>query len=68
MSQDERVTELELKFTVQEHQLQELSEVLWKQQREIDALHQRLELLAKKLEGDGGGLVDPQQHERPPHY
>ncbi|MBX7098183.1 MAG: SlyX family protein [Myxococcaceae bacterium] len=68
MSPDERVTELELKFTVQEHQLQELSEVLWKQQREIDALQTRLALLAKKLEGEGGGLVDPQQQERPPHY
>ena len=47
--------------------LQELSEVLYAQQRELDALRLEVSGLKKKLEGDPG-LVDARQQERPPHY
>ena len=47
---EDRVAELELKFTAQEHLLQELSDVVWKQQRELDAAKARLEQLARRIE------------------
>ena len=45
----------------------ELSEVVYRQQREIDSLHLHVSQLKEKVGGDPG-LVDPGQHERPPHY
>jgi SlyX protein len=64
---DSRLTELEIRFTQQQELLQELSEVLYAQQRELDALRLEVGALKKKLEGDPG-LVDARQQERPPHY
>ena len=64
---DGRLTELEIRFTEQQELLQELSEVLYAQQRELDALRLEVGQLKKKLEGDPG-LVDARQQERPPHY
>jgi SlyX protein len=64
---DGRLTELEIRFTQQQELLQELSEVLYAQQRELDALRLEVGALKKKLEGDPG-LVDARQQERPPHY
>lgn len=64
---DARLNELEIRFTQQQELLQELSEVLYAQQRELDALRLEVGGLKKKLEGDPG-LVDARQQERPPHY
>ena len=64
---ESRLTELEIRFTQQQELLQELSEVLYAQQRELDALRLEVGALKKKLEGDPG-LVDARQQERPPHY
>ena len=64
---DGRLTALEIRFTQQQELLQELSEVLYAQQRELDALRLEVGQLKKKLEGDPG-LVDARQQERPPHY
>lgn len=65
---EERLVELELKFTAQERLLQELSEVMWRQQRELDALKTQLDQLAKRTEAQDPGLVDAAIVERPPHY
>ncbi len=62
-----RIIELELRFMQQQELLQELSDVLYGQQRLIDALKAEVELLKKRLEADPG-LVDAKQQERPPHY
>jgi SlyX protein len=66
-SRDSRLTELEIRFTQQQELLQELSSVLYAQQRELDGLRLEVSGLQKKLEGDPG-LVDARQQERPPHY
>jgi SlyX protein len=63
-----RITELELRFTEQEHLLQELSNVLFAQQQELDALRARVAQLEKKLQAEPG-LVDPAaDKDPPPHY
>lgn len=64
---DARITELEARFTHQERQLTELSDVVWKQQQELDRLTKTVVELEQKLGGDPG-LVDAHQHEKPPHY
>jgi SlyX protein len=67
MEDESRLVELELRYMQQQEQLQELSEVLYAQQRELDVLKAELGQLKKKLEGEPG-LVDARQHDKPPHY
>lgn len=67
MTPEERIIELEARFTLQERQLADLSDVLWKQQQTVDHLTKAVALLEQKLSGDPG-LVDAHQHEKPPHY
>jgi len=64
---EERITELELRFTEQERMLQELSSVLFAQQRELEALRAQVAHLERKLQAEPG-LVDASEKDRPPHY
>jgi SlyX protein len=64
---ESRITELETRFTHQERQLTELSEVVWAQQKELDRLTRLVLELQQKLAADPG-LVDAHQDEKPPHY
>lgn len=58
-----RLTELELRYTEQQALLQELSEVIYGQQRELDSLRAELQQLRGRLaESDVG------PGEKPPHY
>jgi SlyX protein len=64
----ERIDILEFKVAHLERALQELSDVLYRQQRELDALRTRNEQLllqVQQLEDRGG---DPNRVEIPPHY
>lgn len=62
-----RLMELELRYMQQAELLQQLSDVLYTQQKALDTLKAEVEQLKSKLAGDPG-LVDARQHERPPHY
>lgn len=64
---EKRIAELEIRYMQQQETLQELSDVLYQQQRVIEALRVELDMMKKKLEAEPG-LVDARQHERPPHY
>jgi SlyX protein len=64
---ESRFIELELRYMQQADLLQQLSEVLYAQQQQLDALRGEVESLKRKLEGEPG-LVDARQQERPPHY
>jgi SlyX protein len=64
----ERIDALEFKVTHLERALQELSDVVYRQQREFDALrdgNQQLREQLQQLEERGG---DPNRVEIPPHY
>lgn len=67
MDDESRIVELELRYMQQQELLQQLSEALYAQQRELDALRAELNQVKKKLEGEPG-LVDARQQEKPPHY
>jgi len=65
---EERIVELELKFTEQQRLLQELSEVIWAQGRSIERLEHELAAMGQKLAAMEPGLVDATVVERPPHF
>ncbi len=64
-----RIEVLEFKVAHLERALQELSDVMYRQQRELDALRDRSRELHDQVQqlGDRGG-GDPSRIEIPPHY
>jgi SlyX protein len=64
----DRVEILEFKVAHLERSLQELSDVLYRQQRELESLASRNQQLVEQLQQleDRGG--DPTRVEIPPHY
>ena len=64
---EKRIAELEIRYMQQQELLQELSGVLYAQQKVIDQLRAEMDRLKQKLEAEPG-LVDAQHDERPPHY
>ncbi len=66
---DERIVELEVRFTLQQDMLQELSDALWEQQRVLD----RLTAKVKMLEQRAAQTSEPEaprnpEDDVPPHY
>ena len=65
----ERLTELEVRVAFQEKTIQDLNEVVTRQQREIDRLAKELEAVKSRLNGLATSMVIPQEDEKPPpHY
>ena len=66
---DERIERLELKLAFLERANTELSDVVYRQQRDIDELQQRFEALKDRLEVLASQPVTyPVADEKPPHY
>jgi SlyX protein len=66
---DQRLEQLELKLAYLERGSQELGDVVYRQQQEIEALRDRLERLTDQVRAaadQGRELIDPD--EKPPHY
>jgi SlyX protein len=63
---EERIVELELRSMAQQRTIEELSEVLYRQQKDLDALKAAYAKLSEKVAEPG--LVDAKVQERPPHY
>jgi len=65
---DERLSNIEVKLAYQEHTIQELSDVVYQQQQQID----KLEVICKRqhqlINDISGSMPDKPQDERPPHY
>jgi len=66
---NERLTELEVRVAFQDQTIQDLNEVVTRQQREIDRLVKELEAVKSLLAGLVPSMVIPQEDEKPPpHY
>ncbi|NUP13682.1 MAG: SlyX family protein [Polyangiaceae bacterium] len=61
---DERLTEIEIRYTHQERLLHELSAVVHEQRSLIDKLDARVRDLERRL----ADLEEPSPNEPPPHY
>jgi SlyX protein len=61
-----RLVDLEVRISFQESTIEELSSVVRRQQQEIDALMQKIEILRDRLINPEPG-IDPAQT-KPPHY
>jgi len=64
----ERIDALEFKVAHLERTLQELSDVLYRQQRELDALRERSQSLSEQLQQLDDRGAGPTGVEIPPHY
>lgn len=62
-----RMNELEIRYTEQQKLVQDLSDVVYAQQRSLDLFEAQLGMLKMKLEAEPG-LVDSTIQEKPPHY
>jgi SlyX protein len=66
---DETLEQIHLKLAFLERANTELSDVVFRQQQEIQLLGARLREVAERLSaGSGGGEVGSPEQERPPHY
>lgn len=66
---NERLTELEVRVAFQDKTLQDLNEVVIRQQREIDRLKRELEAMKSRLAGLAPSMVISREDEKPPpHY
>jgi SlyX protein len=66
---NERLTELEVRVAFQEKTIQDLNEVVTRQQRQIDRLTQELEAMKSRLAALAPSMVIPPEEEKPPpHY
>lgn len=65
---NDQVTDLEIRLTYQESALQQLNDVIVKQQDQIDALIEEIKRLRQQLQS-GAEFVRPLSEETPPpHY
>ncbi|MCC6335315.1 MAG: SlyX family protein [Myxococcales bacterium] len=62
-----RLTELEMSHAHLEKTVAELSEVVWRQQQQLDALKELFGSLKERLAAEPG-LVDAGRQDKPPHY
>lgn len=68
MGVDARIELLEFKVAHLERALQELSDVLYQQQRELDSARARAQQLVEQVQQLEGRDADPNRVEIPPHY
>jgi SlyX protein len=64
MTPEERLTELEIRYTHQQDMIEQLSDLVARQGRQLDALRAELDRLRLQAEADGPSPPN----ERPPHY
>lgn len=68
-STDDRVVNVELLLTHLQHDFEQLSQVIWRQQAEIDSLRTEVVKLSTRVVtlAENPEVRDPQE-EKPPHY
>lgn len=65
---ENRIIDLETKSAYQEHLIQELNDVIVRQQRQIDALEKSLYQLKEYVRNQEQPHTPPEQEAPPPHY
>ena len=69
MDLENRIIELETKVSYQDHTIQELNEVVIRQQQQIDELEKNVNKLSAHLKAQNpSDLARPEEEAPPPHY
>ncbi len=66
---EEQLINIEIKISHHEHTINELNNVIYEQQKQIDKLEQTCKALIERIKTPNGNTPDNNnQHEIPPHY
>ena len=66
---EEKLIDLEIRFAHQQDHIDQLDEVIYRQQQTIDQLDQRLAQLEKRLKSfSESNILKPEEDVPPPHY
>jgi len=65
---NDRVTDLEIHLTHQEHRVEELNELVYSQQQQIAALTAEIRQIKEQLQMGLSARVSEAEEEPPPHY
>ena len=65
---EDRLTDLEIKASFTEDLVEQLNEIIVRQQQELDALARQIGQLRAQLPEPGAGTVPGAQDDLPPHY
>jgi len=65
---NDRVTDLEIHLTHQEHRIEELNDLVYCQQQQIDALTADIRQVKEQLQMGLSARVSEMEEEPPPHY
>lgn len=68
MEIEQRLIELETKVAYQDKTIEDLSDVIYKQDKQIATLEKNLELLRMQVQSFQSGDNEIRGHEKPPHY
>ncbi len=68
MEIEQRLIELETKIAYQDKIIEDLSEVIYKQQQQVSALEKSIVHLKNQLDSLQTGDNEIRGHEKPPHY
>jgi SlyX protein len=65
----QKIDDLEMKMTFQDHTIEELNDALTDQQKQLDKIHQQMQFLLGKMQGLTSSLMASESEETPPpHY
>lgn len=68
MEIEQRLIELETKIAYQDKTIEDLSDVVYKQDKQIILLEKNIELLKLQIQSFQSGENEIRGHEKPPHY
>lgn len=66
---DERLEQIEIKLAYQDDALRQLSDVVYRQQQQIEVLRNQYQRLDERITNGGSTAAPPSaEDEKPPHY
>lgn len=65
---DEKIIDIETRIAYQDDTIQQLSDVMYRQQQQIEKLEKTVQLLVGKIQGLSENNPEKTIDERPPHY
>lgn len=66
---EDKLVDMEIRFAHQQDHIEQLDQVIYRQQQSIDAMQERLAQLEKRLKAaTGSNILKPEEDSPPPHY